>query len=75
MTYAYFGGVVAYFLLTIGGEAMSRKRLMSTNAALFVIGDAMTLIFYEYQVVAILGLFLGLLGIVNCYIITFMYLI
>lgn len=75
ITYAYFGGVIAYLILTVAGEMMSRKLLMSSNAAAFVVGVTMTLLFYNNQVVAIFGLFLGLLGIVNCYIITFMYLI
>ena len=75
MTYAYFGGVIAYLLLTIGGEMMSRKRLMSSNATAFVVGVTLTLVFYDNEVVAILGLFIGLLGIVNCWLLTFMYLI
>lgn len=71
----FFGIVLGYFLQTLFGELVSRKMLMLINFTCYLIGIIIVLLFYKNEVVLAVGLMIGVLGISNCYIVCFMFLI
>jgi hypothetical protein len=71
----FFGIAGGYLLLTLFGELVGKKTLMLINLICFMAGLLVVLLFSKEWGVVAGGLLLAVLGISNCYIICFMFLV
>lgn len=71
----FFGIAAGYLLLTLFGELVGKKALMLINLFFFIAGLGVVLIFPGEWAIVASGLSLAVLGISNCYLICFMFLV
>lgn len=71
----FFGIAAGYLLLTLFGELVGKKMLMLVNLSFYLIGIGTVLLFSGVWGAVAGGLSVAVLGISNCYIICFMFLV
>ena len=71
----FFGIALGFLLLTLFGELVDKKTLVLLNFISYILGLGIVLIFPKEWYVVGVGLMVAVMGISNCYVICFMFLI